>query len=138
MASCYFVCDENTSGAQNVRLDASRNDQGIWVEKREVPKELLATLTEEVTPWAIEEYYTEDDDHGDAFRYFDDETILHDITVETAIVADGAFAGAILTAKASGSPLAVLLGKSSTARSSERLSETHDLDKQSTCRLIRK
>ena len=138
MTTCYFVCDENTPNAQNISLSASRDDKGIWVEEREVPEDILTTLAEEVSGWTIEEYYTEDDDHGDAFRYFDDETYHHDVTVETAIVVGGTFAGAVLTAKASGAPLAVLIGKGSTATNSERLNETHDLDKQSTCRLIPK
>ena len=136
MATCYFMCDENTSGAINVRLSASRDDKGIWLEEREIPEELLTSLSEEVFTWRIEEYYTEDDDHGDAFRYFDDETLYHDVKPEMAIVADGAFAGAVFTNKANRSLLAVLVGKESTATASEHLSETHDLDKQSTCRLI--
>lgn len=138
MATCYFMCDENTSGAINVRLSASRDDKGIWLEEREIPEELLLSLSEEVATWTIKEYYTEDDDHGDAFRYFDSDTFHHDVTVEMAIVADGTFAGAVLIAKANGLPLAVLIGHESTATNSERLNETHDLDKQSTCHLIPK
>lgn len=138
MTTCYFICEENAPDAQEFRPSASITEKGIWMAQRECPESLYPTLSEQASEWTIEEYYTEDDDHGDAFRYFDSETIYHAVTVENAIVVDGEFAGAVFKCKANGSLVPVLIGKKSTARYTEHLSDTHDLEMQSSGRLIRR
>ena len=138
MAACYFICDENTHGAQNLRTESFKESEGIWVVKRECPADLRLALAKEARKWVVEEYYTEDDDHGDAFRYFDSETIDHDVTLENAIVQDGAFAGAVYVNKVDGTLVPVLHGKESVTTGSARLDERHTLDKQSKGRLIRR
>ena len=138
MATCYYICNENTPDAQRLEIWDDKGKRDIWLVSRECPEPLGSDLTEEVSKWMIEEYYTEDDDHGDAFRYFDSETIMHDVTAENAIIYDGKFTGVLFINKCTGSLLPVLIGSQNVARGSERLSETHTLEKQSTCKLIRK
>jgi hypothetical protein len=138
MTTCYFICDENTRGAQNLRFGVREESDAVWLIKRECPADLRLALSAEARKWVIEEYYTEDDDHGDAFRYFDSETIDHDVTLENAIVQDGAFAGAVYRNKIDGALIPVLHGKESVTTGSARLDERHTLDKQSTGRLIRR
>lgn len=138
MSTCFFVSDESDSAAQEFRFIGKNGMEALWLAEGECSEPLFAALSKEVPEWEIEEYYTEDDDHGDAFRYFDSETINHAVTVETAIVADGGFAGALFRSKADGSLIPVLVGAESIATGSERLSDTHELAKQSTGRLVRK
>ena len=135
MTTCYFICDENTIDAQQFRF-MSDNWQEIWLIQQDCCEPLYSALLGEVRKWVIKEYYTEDDDHGDAFRYFDSETIYHAVTVENAIVRDGRFTGALYRNKADGSLTPVLIGNKSYATNSERLSSTHDLQKQSSGELI--
>ena len=138
MANCYFVCDENTPGAKKLCLGNLKESEAVWLVKRECPGTLRFALSAEARKWVIEEYYTEDDDHGDAFRYFDSKTIDHGVTLANAIVQDGAFAGAIYLNKADNTAVPVLLGKESVVTGSERLDERHMLDKQSNGRLVRR
>ena len=138
MATCYFVCEENAPGALKYRIRGSRGKEEFWAAVRECPEPLLSALSAEASGWTIEEYYTEDDDHGDAFRYFSSDTILHPVTVENAIVKDGVFAGAFYRNKIDGSLTPVLTGNDNYVTDTDRLSETHDLDKQSHGQLLRK
>jgi hypothetical protein len=138
MAACYYICDENTPGAERFRVSDTKGKEEIWLVKGECPEPLYASLSEEAGKWMVEEYYTEDDDHGDAFRYFYNETINHDITVENAIVKYGAFAGALYKNKLDGSPVPVLVGRENYVTGTDVLNSTHDLDKQSHGRLIPK
>ena len=137
MTTCYFICDENTTGAQKFRF-MGNGWQEIWLLQQECCEPLYSALLKEVRKWVIEEYYTEDDDHGDAFRYFDSETIYHAVTMENAIIRGGRFIGALYCNKADGSLIPVLIGNKSYASTSERLSSTHDLQKQSSGELIRR
>ena len=137
MATCYFVCDENTPGAEKFRVWSDKRNEDIWLAQRECLEPLCSELAGEVSCWKIEEIYTEDDDHGDAFRYFDRNEITNNVTLENAIVKDGAFAGALYKNKVNGTLTPVLIGEDNVVRESERLSETHDLEKQSDGHLAR-
>ena len=136
MAACYFLCEEGVPGAQRYVISSSRGKEELWLERRECPEPLCVSLAEEASRWIVSEYYTEDDDHGDAFRYFDSETIIHEVTVENAIVRDGTFIGAFYTNRVNHSLTPVLLGGDSYATDSYVLSSTHDLDRQSHAKLL--
>ena len=136
MADCYYLCEEGVPGAQRYAVLTSRGKEELWLARRECPEPLCVSLAEEANRWIVSEYYTEDDDHGDAFRYFDSETILHKVTVENAIVRDGAFAGAFYTNRVNHAPTPVLLGSESYTTGSSVLSSTHTLDKQSHAKLL--
>ena len=136
MAACNFLCEAGVPGAQRYAVLTGRGHEELWLERRECPEALCGSLAEEASRWMVSEYYTEDDDHGDAFRYFDSETILHEVTVENAIVKDGAFAGAVYTDRVNRAPTPVLLGSESYTTGSSVLSSTHTLDKQSHAKLL--
>ena len=137
MATCYFTCEENEPGAQKFTVRGNHKID-IFVVRRECPAELYASLSAEVSGWTVREFYSEDDDHGDAFRYYDSDTIFHDVTVEDAIVTDGAFVGAFFRNKATDSLLPVMIGEDNYVGRVDRLSETHDLSIQSQGHLMRK
>ena len=136
MAFCYFISDENDPFAQKYTIWDNSGKRDIWLANHETTNYLESDLVEETAEWTVEEYFTEDDDHGDAFRYFDSETIVHEVTEETAIVEDDILVGAMYKNRVDGALTPVLRGGENIVRKTERLSETHDLDKQSRARLI--
>ena len=62
MATCYYICNENTPDAQRLEIWDDKGKRDIWLVSRECPEPLGSDLTEEVSKWMIEEYYTEDDE----------------------------------------------------------------------------
>ncbi|MBO4847966.1 MAG: hypothetical protein J5586_02315 [Clostridia bacterium] len=138
MKECYYVCSEDAPGAEEFSLNGSKGKSSIWLTKRECPEELFSDICSDVKDWIIEEIYTEDDDHGDAFRYFDRNEITHPVSAENAIVKDGRFIGAVFRNRARGSLMPVLIGDDYFSGSTERLSETHELVKQTRARLVRR
>ncbi len=138
MATCYYICDESTPGAVKYHMLDDKGIGDIWLVNRECPEPLFSALSAECRTWTVMETYTEDDDHGDAFRYFDREEIFHEVTVEDAIVSGGEFAGAMFISKATGTPAPALVGNPNAVTSHERLDYNHVLDKQSSADLIHK
>ena len=137
MSECYFICGKDTPGAVRFRYPAGKEKE-LWLVRRECGEPLRSALETEAGGWLIREYYSEDDDHGDAFRYFSSDTIFHDVTPDKAIVKDGTFAGAFFRNKATDEMLPVLIGDTNYTGRTEGLSDTHGMEIQSQGKLVRR